>query len=141
MFLRIAGVTVGIFLVTLVSLAGIRQAAYRPMVSVRWADDLATADQAGLEERFSLSGGARHDGSERTWSYALADVSRRNVRALVDHPSIADTDGIVRASAEVEGAIGWPRHAARSLPKALGLALVLGAAVALALLLRSEPES
>ena len=45
MFLRIAGVTVGVFLVALLVLAGIRHAGFRPQVSVRWADDLTAVQQ------------------------------------------------------------------------------------------------
>ncbi len=141
MFLRIAGVTVGVFLVALFVLAGIRHAGFRPQVSVRWADDLTAIQRAELEERFTLSTPVRHDGSERTRSYALDDASRRNIRALVDHPAVLDTDKIIRASGELETAVGWAQHAARSAPKALGVALILGAAIALALLLRTEQES
>jgi len=65
------------------------------MVNVRWADDIDGAERGSLESEFHLTNGRHKEGS--VWVYDLADVSRRNLEAIVDHPRIADTHHINRA--------------------------------------------
>ncbi len=65
-----------------------------PRINVRWVDGLDADRRRGLEARFGLDA---EDGESPTWSYALADASRENITALVQHPDVADTHYIDRA--------------------------------------------
>ena len=64
-----------------------------PMVHVRW-NAIAEPDRIALEQRFGLTEAAPL-GNE-TWAYVPADTSSETLRAIVAHPSVADTDGINR---------------------------------------------
>src|SRR5688572_29317735 len=65
-----------------------------PRVHVRWIDGIADAARFDLERQFVLVRGEPRDNS--TWTYDLVDPSRRNVDAIVKHPSVADTHYINR---------------------------------------------
>ena len=65
-----------------------------PRINVRWVDGLDADRRRGLEARFGLDA---EEGESPTWSYALADASRENITALVQHPDVADTHYIDRA--------------------------------------------
>jgi hypothetical protein len=70
-------------------------------VSVRWSAGLGDEQRQRLERQFSLERGEPN--SNRTdaldvWNYELRDASAENVRALVTHPSVADTGGIERST-------------------------------------------
>lgn len=68
-----------------------------PAVRVRWRDDVTAARQAELERRYMLANGQDpHPDSPRSVAYDLLDTSRRNVRALVQDPDVADTNDIDR---------------------------------------------
>ena len=69
-------------------------------VNIRWAPELTDADRRTLETRYSLVSPDLVEGS--TWSYAPQDDSHANIRALVDHPQVADTHGIDRATGRVD---------------------------------------
>ena len=62
-------------------------------VNVRWSS-ISEADRRAREARYGLEAGERVDGS--TWSYVLADASRRNIQALVADPRAEDTHGLDR---------------------------------------------
>ena len=62
-------------------------------VNVRWSS-ISEADRRARETRYGLEAGERVDGS--TWSYVLADASRRNIQALVADPRAEDTHGLDR---------------------------------------------
>jgi hypothetical protein len=117
-----------------------------PMVHVRWAS-VADADRRALEQQFRLTEAARLD--DGLWAYVPADTSPDALRAIVTHPSVADTDGINRRTFAIadnppltprrggllEGAPAWLARAIRALAYLLGgLAGVLVIAVAVATL-------
>jgi hypothetical protein len=65
-------------------------------VGVEWAAGLPEEDRGILERRFQLIQGEREPGARENWRYLLTDLSRGNVRALVEHPQVAETEGIDR---------------------------------------------
>ena len=70
-------------------------------VSVRWTAALPEADRTALEQRFSLTAGepnSNYSADVNVWNYALADVSQANIRALVNHPQVMDTNDIDRTN-------------------------------------------
>lgn len=75
----------------------------RPVeINVRWAPSVDDTIRQEAERRYSLSQGAPVEG--RTWRYALSDLSRTNVRALVSDAIIEDTHDIERATFRVSPA-------------------------------------
>ena len=92
-------------------------------VYVVWKPDVTETARTEIERQFSLKDGqARPD--EGYWTYDLADTSRANIKALVEHPSVAETYHIDRATFDVEHKPGdWRRYptAAVLLATALGL--------------------
>jgi hypothetical protein len=63
---------------------------YRPSFAhVRWAADVDEAARLRLERTYALTAPRQQD--TRTWSYWLTDVSRRNIRALVEDAAVEDT--------------------------------------------------
>ena len=69
----------------------------RPVsVNVRWAPGVEDATRERLEQRYGLSRGEPREG--RTWSYALIERSRNNIRALVLDPAVEDTHQIHRTA-------------------------------------------
>ena len=89
-----------------------------PRINVRWADGLNMDRRRGMEDRFGLDAG--NEGESSTWSYALADASRENITALVQHPDIVDTHNIDRTQMTlVTGAFRaeGPRYRAPSLER------------------------
>src|SRR5688500_16385212 len=64
------------------------------IVHVRWQPGLDATPRGNLERQFRLTQGVQLDG--RTWRYNLADVSSDNIRAIVDHPAVEDTQDIDR---------------------------------------------
>jgi hypothetical protein len=72
----------------------------RPVyVHVRWAASTDDATRQQLERRYSLEQGEVRE--ERTWGYALRELSRDNVRALVQDRSVEDTHQIHRTAFRV----------------------------------------
>ena len=67
------------------------------VVHVRWQPSIDAAARHALETRFRLADGRRL--ADDTWRYDLVDTSGANIRALVGHPSIADTHDIDRSRA------------------------------------------
>ena len=91
-----------------------------PRINVRWLDGLDADHRGGLEARFGLD--ARNEGESSTWSYALADASRENITALVQHPDVEDTHNIDRGEMTLEAgafraAEPRPRYRAPSLER------------------------
>ena len=77
-----------------------------PRINVRWVVGLDADRRRALEERFGLD--AENEVELSTWSYALADESRANITALVQHPDVEDTNYIDRAEMTLEaGAFRW----------------------------------
>jgi hypothetical protein len=91
-------------------------------VQVRWAAD---ADRSRLEAQYTLHDGvAKGDPASRVWLYEIDDESRKNLRALIDDPRVADTHLVDRSKAVLTPeeprplplAITWmPRDAANAL--------------------------
>ena len=73
----------------------------RPVrVDVRWAATVDDAARVQLEQRYRLA--RPEPNGDRTFSYALTDRSRENVRNLVVDPAAEDTHNIDRAASRVE---------------------------------------
>ena len=66
-----------------------------PNINVRWVDGQDADRRRGLEQHFGLEAG--NEEAPATWSYVLADASRENIIALVQHPDVEDTHNINRA--------------------------------------------
>jgi len=69
--------------------------------AVRWTAGLPEQERAALERRFSLADGepnSNYSTEVNVWNYALNDLSRNNLRALVTHPEVVDTSDIDRRS-------------------------------------------
>jgi hypothetical protein len=77
-------------------------AAVRPPapVYVVWRD-VNEAARISLERQFSLKDG-QNRADDGYWSYNLADTSPVNIRALVEHPGVAETYHIDRTNFDVE---------------------------------------
>ena len=79
------------------------------VINVRWKPDLADADRALLESRLRLV--APEQQEESTWRYRLLDISAQNIRAIVEHPRVDDTQGLDRANFRPENppaSRAWP---------------------------------
>jgi hypothetical protein len=82
----------------------------RGQVTVRWAAGTTDEDRRTLEERYALVQG--HAEGDRTFSYAVTDDSRQNIRALVADPHVEDTGGINRGAAQIDSP-AWNRWLSR----------------------------
>jgi 4-amino-4-deoxy-L-arabinose transferase-like glycosyltransferase len=71
-------------------------------VNVRWDPSLVPAERQSLEARFHLVDGRHIDGS--TWAYDLLNPLPYTIRALVQHPAVADTHRIDRGRFVPDGA-------------------------------------
>ena len=72
----------------------------RPVyVHVRWAESVDEATRSQLEDRYGLREGEPREG--RTWGYALTNLSRTNIRALVTDSAVDDTHQIHRTAFRV----------------------------------------
>ena len=72
----------------------------RPVyVHVRWAESVDEPTQRRLERQYGLDQPELREG--RTWGYALTDLSRDNVRALVTDSAVDDTHQIHRTAFRV----------------------------------------
>ncbi len=78
-------------------------------VSIRWQPGLSDVDRIELERRFELDAPEPERG--RTWAYTLRNSSPDNLRALVSHPQVQDTDGFDRV--EFADPLAWRRQVAR----------------------------
>ena len=67
----------------------------QPEIHIRWVPGLDADRRRALEERFGLE--PRNELAPTTPSYALTNVSRANITAIVQHPDVEDTHGIDRA--------------------------------------------
>jgi hypothetical protein len=68
-------------------------------VNVRWTAGLPEARRTELERQFGLTNGERGGGASdevNVWGYRLSDLSSENVKALVTHPDVVDTNDIDR---------------------------------------------
>ena len=66
------------------------------VVHVRWAPEIGAARSEALEARFGLTGREPLDGD--TSFYLLVDPSTSNIRALVTHPDVRDTQDLDRSA-------------------------------------------
>ena len=121
-----------------------------PMVHVRW-NAIAEPDRMALEQRFRLTEAAPL-GNE-TWAYVPADTSAATLRAIVAHPSVADTDGINRRTFTIAdsppltprrggligGAPAWMARGARAMAYGIGIAALLIAGAFLVALVVALP--
>ena len=84
---------------------------YRPVVHVRWSEDLPDNRRRILEHQYQLRDAAHGDGT--TWRYVLHDSSAGNIAALLRDPAVDDTNGIDRgAGAVVAPAFSTDRQSA-----------------------------
>jgi len=92
-------------------------------VYVVWKPDVSETARTAIERQLSLRDGqARPD--EGYWTYDLADTSRANIKALVEHPSVADTYHINRTTFDVEhNPEAWRRYPTAPLLLATALGL------------------
>jgi hypothetical protein len=90
-----------------------------PGINVAWSPAVNDQQRATLETRFHLTDGDHRGGA--LWSYRLADITRSNVAALVQHPDVEDTEHIDRQSFTVYGASGPLWRAVSTIP--IGLAI------------------
>jgi len=82
-------------------------------VNVRWTPELPDARRAALERQFGLIGGERTANSSsdvNVWGYRLNDLSYENVKALVTHPDVVDTNDIDRATFTVPAQVPRRDH-------------------------------
>ena len=115
----------------------------RPVsVDVRWAATVDGAARVQLEQRYRLA--RPEPNGDRTFSYALTDRSRENVRNLVVDPAVEDTNNIDRPASRVESSAPSLPYVTPSpiIPVGLEYLSVLGflgglASVGLALIKRS----
>ena len=115
----------------------------RPVsVDVRWAATVDDAARVQLEQRYRLA--RPEPNGDRTFSYALTDRSRENVRNLVVDPAVEDTSHIDRAAARLESSADWLPYVTPNphMPAGLEYLSVLGflgglAGIGLALIKRS----
>ena len=85
-------------------------------IQVRWMP-AADMERRQLETRYRLHEGvARGDPADRTWLYEIRDVSRENLRALIDDPRVADTHLVDRATAELTSQESFTRRLHRNIP-------------------------
>jgi len=70
------------------------------IVHVRWQESLAPAARQSLESAFRLTAAEQLD--DRTWRYELIDPSIENLRSLVRHQVVEDTQGIDRTRYSVD---------------------------------------
>ena len=71
-----------------------------PRVAVLWDESVSSADREALERRYGLRSG-RIDGD--SWRYELGDLSRENIRALIQDPAVDDTGYIDRDALTTDG--------------------------------------
>lgn len=64
--------------------------------NVRWVETLDAQARESLERKYRLLRPRPEGGS--TWSYVTDDETRGNIRAVVDDPAVADTNGINRGA-------------------------------------------
>jgi hypothetical protein len=70
-------------------------------VHVRWTAGLPDTRRVALERQFGLTNGERtanFSDQVNVWGYRLTDLSQENVRALVTHPDVVDTNDIDRST-------------------------------------------
>jgi hypothetical protein len=93
-----------------------------PSINVAWSATLDDQQRATLEARFHLTDGNFRGG--RLWTYRIADTSRANVRDLVSHRDVQDTEHIDRRSFTVDGTSGPAWRALSTLPVGLGISTI-----------------
>jgi hypothetical protein len=73
-------------------------------VNVRWTAGLPDARREALERQFGLTNGERtanYSAEVNVWGYRLSDLSTENVKSLVTHPEVVDTNDIDRSTSTV----------------------------------------
>lgn len=113
--------------------------AANPEINVRWQESLDPVARAALERRFTLL--RAEPVASSAWRYELTDPSSEMLRALVQHPDVADTHFVDRTTFALASDAprgprrpgplgqGWPR-AARALVDRGPILLALFAAAA-----------
>jgi hypothetical protein len=102
-------------------------------VHVRWAPGVDAAGRQTLERRFHLT--EPEQTAETTYSYRLNDLSSDNIRDMVTHAAVADTQDIDRSafalSSSAERVIGDPASQRRAERFARTITLLWTAAAAI----------
>lgn len=92
-WIALGGVLIAIFAAVQVTITS-------PRVQVRWREGVSSADRTAVELRYTLRNGVpAGDG----WRYELGDLSRENIRALIQDPAVDDTGYIDRDALTSEG--------------------------------------
>jgi hypothetical protein len=76
-----------------------------PRVHVRWDESLDGFARAIRENTYGLNNGLRVDGPTNTWRYELGDLSRDNIRALLQDEAVADVAYVDRDTLSSEGRV------------------------------------
>ncbi|MDA1184784.1 MAG: hypothetical protein O2930_09090 [Acidobacteria bacterium] len=98
-------------------------------VNVRWAESVNATSRDQLELAYHLTRGEQLEG--RTWSYRVTDVSKDNLRRLVEDPAVDDTHQIHRTAFRIwRGATRGPYLTSRPAWVASVLEFVVQAFVA-----------
>ena len=61
---------------------------------VRWKGGISASERVALEQRFHLQDPVQT--AATTWAYHLADTSTDNIRAIIQHPQVDDTEDLNR---------------------------------------------
>ena len=87
----------------LIALFLLRELTSTPAVAVgiRWQPEIAAVERRKAEARYLLANGVTRSADNST--YDLLDLSTGNIRALVDDPRVADTQGLNRSDFEPNG--------------------------------------
>ena len=92
-WIALGGVLIAILAAVQVTITG-------PRVQVRWREGVSSADRTAVERRYELRNGVpAGDG----WRYEQGDLSRENIRALIQDPAVDDTGYIDRDALTSEG--------------------------------------
>jgi hypothetical protein len=83
-----------------------RPATPRAKIAVRWAAHVALDQRSMLERRYGLLAGVADEG--RTWRYELEDPEPVTLRALINDPSVEDTNNVDRGSGRIVAAPAEP---------------------------------
>ena len=113
-------------------------------VNIRWQSSVDAAERQRLETEWQLVDG--QEVSPSTWRYDLTAPSEGRLRAIVEHPAVADTHDIDRQRYTVEARRTARRHGLITVGGAVAvglvdrLAMLLGAFAGFYVLVRSSPR-
>lgn len=74
-----------------------------PRIHVRWSDRVSPADRLTRERAYDLDAGIRVDQATNTWRYELRNLSRENLRALLEDDAVEDVAYVDKDTLTTEG--------------------------------------